>query len=275
MSQALLVAIEYEGKLRLASAANEIEVLRGLCTSIEDAPVDPALAEPASVELNRCKQHLMSYLPKCKVFHFAGHGYTDNEDSSKSHLLLGDKPGEPNSLLTVANLLELNLRENTPFLAYLSACGTARIKSKRFLDENIHLISAFQLLGFRHVIGTLWEVNDDFCVDVARLTYEGMRDGGLTDESVAQGLYNAIRTLRDRWLDSPRETRPRKVSSGKRDIFSARIATADPSVSKEKRTNDSRPRDGSLSSVDDNSDEGAVLLESGLVLWVPYVYFGV
>jgi hypothetical protein len=65
----------------------------------------------------------------------------------------------------------------------------------------IHLVSACQLGAFRHVIGTLWEVNDELCVDVARITHEALRDGGMTDESVSQGLHNATRGLRDRWLN--------------------------------------------------------------------------
>jgi CHAT domain-containing protein len=76
-----------------------------------------------------------------------------------------------------------------PFLAYLSACGTGRTQNNRFVDESIHLISACQLAGFRHVIGTLWEVNDQSCVDVARITYEGMKDGKMSDESVCLGLH--------------------------------------------------------------------------------------
>lgn len=43
-------------------------------------------------------------------------------------------------------------------LAYLSACSTAEDKVMKFTVENIHIAAAFQLPGFPHVIGTLWEV---------------------------------------------------------------------------------------------------------------------
>ncbi|OJJ81701.1 uncharacterized protein ASPGLDRAFT_94019, partial [Aspergillus glaucus CBS 516.65] len=92
---------------------------------------------------------------------------------------------------------DINIRKQSPFLAYLSACGTVQVRDTRFLDESIHLISAFQLAGFCHAIGTLWEVNDELCIDMARITYEGMRDGDMTDKSVCQGLHNATRVLRD------------------------------------------------------------------------------
>ncbi|KAF2189925.1 hypothetical protein K469DRAFT_519559, partial [Zopfia rhizophila CBS 207.26] len=67
-------------------------------------------------------------------------------------------------------------------------------------DESIHLISACQLAGFRHVTGTLWDVNDESCVDMAKTTYQEIIHGGLTDESVCLGLHKATRKLRDHWL---------------------------------------------------------------------------
>ena len=62
------------------------------------------------------------------------------------------------------------------------------------MDESIHLTTACQLTGYSHVIGMLWEVGD-----MARITYGGRRDGGMTDESVAWGLHKAARKLRDCW----------------------------------------------------------------------------
>jgi CHAT domain-containing protein len=137
------------------------------------------------------------HLPQCEVFHFAGHGYTERSDPSRSHLLLEDR--KSNSL-TVATLLDMNLRDHSPFLVYLLACGTGQIGHERHLDESIYLISAFQLAGFLHVIGAVWEVNDEVCVDVASITYEGMRDGRLmkgrvTDASLCRCIYIAIKKL--------------------------------------------------------------------------------
>ncbi|KAF3797102.1 hypothetical protein GCG54_00009071 [Colletotrichum gloeosporioides] len=83
----------------------------------------------------------------CKVFHFAGHGETHSIDPLQSCLLLEDWKNQP---LTAGNLLEINLKENFPFLAYLSACGTSQIRDDRSVDESIHLAGAFQLAGFRH-----------------------------------------------------------------------------------------------------------------------------
>ncbi|KAL4981558.1 hypothetical protein BDW68DRAFT_183374 [Aspergillus falconensis] len=76
--------------------------------------------------------------------------------------------GIPRLGATVTSLLETNICEHSPFLAYLSARGTGQIKDERFIDESIHLIRAFQLAGFRHVIGTLWNVNAETCMYMAR-----------------------------------------------------------------------------------------------------------
>ncbi|KAK2051308.1 hypothetical protein LY76DRAFT_528824, partial [Colletotrichum caudatum] len=78
--------------------------------------------------------------------------------------------------------------------------GTGRVQDKDSTDESIHLTSAFQLAGFRHVIGTLWEVDDELCVEMARLTYEFLGTNGVSDESVSMGLHYATKTLRDRWV---------------------------------------------------------------------------
>ncbi|EXK84329.1 hypothetical protein FOQG_11586 [Fusarium oxysporum f. sp. raphani 54005] len=229
MAQALLVAMKHTPEQSsLPFAAREIEVIRDLVKTMQLEPIEPG----------QHKHDIMAHLPQCKVFHFAGHGHTDGHDPMRSRLLLEDGKENP---LTVANLLEINLREHLPFLAYLSACGTGRIKDKRFVDESIHLVSACQLAGFRHVIGTLWEVNDELCVDMARITYEGMRDGAMIDESVCEGLHNATRQLRDRWRNMPMNSVARSATDG-----------------------DRRPRD--IIACDD---------ETSPLHWVPYVHFGV
>ncbi|PNP51842.1 hypothetical protein THARTR1_07611 [Trichoderma harzianum] len=99
----------------------------------------------------------------------------------------------------MADVRDSRLHEDPPFLAYLSACSTGANKNKAIplADEGIHLVSAFQLAGFRHVIGTLWEVSDRHCVDIARILYKTLHKEGMTDIAVSRGLHRAIRMLRD------------------------------------------------------------------------------
>jgi hypothetical protein len=56
-------------------------------------------------------------------------------------------------------------------LAYLSACATV-LAGTQIADEVIHLGSAFQAAGFRHVVGTLWRVTDGTAARTTELFYE-------------------------------------------------------------------------------------------------------
>jgi CHAT domain len=98
---------------------------------------------------------VLAELGRCAIAHFACHGYSDPADPSHSRLLLHGS-AEP---LTVAGLAPVNLSHAD--LAYLSACQTAINSAARLIDEAIHLSAAFQLAGFRQVIGTPWEVEDE------------------------------------------------------------------------------------------------------------------
>jgi CHAT domain-containing protein len=44
----------------------------------------------------------------------------------------------------------------------------------------VHITGAFQLAGYRNVVGTLWPVNDATSADIARTTYEKLTQGGDT-----------------------------------------------------------------------------------------------
>ncbi|KAI8716273.1 CHAT domain-containing protein [Fusarium sp. LHS14.1] len=98
---------------------------------------------------------------------------------------------------TVESIFETNLSERMLFLAYLSACGTTQNQHDKSIDENVHLTSAFGLAGFRHVIGTLWAVEDALCVRMAGLTYKFLKTHGMGDDNVSRALHFATRELRD------------------------------------------------------------------------------
>ncbi|MEU9338857.1 CHAT domain-containing protein [Streptomyces sp. NPDC048290] len=125
--------------------------------------------------------------------HFACHGRSDLADPSAGRLVLADHHNRP---LTVMDLARLRMDDAE--LAFLSACSTAR-PSGRLADEAIHLASAFQLVGYRHVIGTLWRIGDWQAVDVADLIYSAIADGA----DVAEAVHSATRRMRDRWPDDP------------------------------------------------------------------------
>ncbi|CAG9990617.1 unnamed protein product [Clonostachys byssicola] len=244
-SQALLVAVpQAPGCSSLPSAAKEHEVLQKLFNTIN--------WEVHAAE--NTKAGVVSRLRSSQIFHFAGHGTVDPLNPSRSFLYLEDWKKHP---FTVAELLELNLQQGMPFLAYLSACRTGQVRDEESLDESVHLISAFQLAGFRHVIGTLWEVNDDICVDMASYAYQAIWNGRFTDRSVCLGLHTAMRRLRDEW-------RSRLASSGQRGRKGAKIDLANSAESQTSRNQGTK--------------EGRDMLrcdEEETLFWVPFVHFGV
>ncbi|KAJ4116138.1 hypothetical protein NW768_011110 [Fusarium equiseti] len=237
--KALLVSAEDgDPGFYLPSAIREISLIKEICDTMGLEVV---------VDSGRSKSDVKSHLKECKVFHFAGHGHTDAQNPSMSYLKLG---GGKDGLLTVSELMNLNLSKDPPFLAYLSACETGRFKDVRYADESLHLIGACQTSGFRHVIGTLWEVQDDLCVDVAAAVYKGILDHGTTDRAVSQGLHDALRALRKDWVKNHAKRLYRK---------SQQIITRDVS-------GNSGLELRNIVLVDDDEDEK---LE-----WVPFVHFG-
>ncbi|MEU4490061.1 CHAT domain-containing protein [Streptomyces purpurascens] len=115
--------------------------------------------------------------------HFACHGVTDVDHPDRSALKLHD--GD----LTVAEVGGLDIDAH---LAYLSACSTAQ-GSSRLMDEALHLATAFQLAGFRHVVGTLWPVSDEAAYTFADHAYTVLAEQPF---EVAQAVHTATRRLR-------------------------------------------------------------------------------
>ena len=122
-------------------------------------------------------------LPSSGWVHFACHAYQDPANPSGSHLVLHDQP------LMITDLHRL--RAAHAQLAYLSACSTAR-STGVFASESAHLGTAFRLVGFRHVIATLWQVHDQTAAEIARAFY--VRYG---TAHAALALHTAVREARD------------------------------------------------------------------------------
>ncbi|EXL64729.1 hypothetical protein FOPG_19016 [Fusarium oxysporum f. sp. conglutinans race 2 54008] len=225
----VLVAMQYTPEQTLLQyARDETTAVQAVCKSMGLLYTQP---QPYKKEVSLA-------LEASRIFHFAGHAGAHPTDPLQSRLLLADWKHDP---LTVASLLDTNLSSKPPFLAYLSACGTSKIQDEGSIDESLHLASAFQLAGFRHVVGTLWEVNDKLCVDMARITYEFLAEKGINDASVSGGLHHATKELRDQWVDSHKGNEP---------VADGRLRSI---------------RDGKLCDS----------TEQCMPHWVPYVHYGV
>ncbi|KAI1039971.1 hypothetical protein LB505_006056 [Fusarium chuoi] len=185
---AVLVAMEdTPGSSPLPFAGNEVEMLQKQCLLLN---LRPEMPEPYT-------DAVLEAMKTCTVFHYAGHGSARFANPSDSCLLLKDWQSNP---LTVDRLHGIHIQDSSPFLAYLSACETKASDKVQLLDESLDLTSAFQLAGFRHVVGTLWAVSDQLCVDVAKEFYQVVEKEGLEDTSISRGLHFAIRNVRNKHI---------------------------------------------------------------------------
>ena len=127
-------------------------------------------------------ERVLAEIPRANITHFACHRLSDLSNPSSSHLLLqkNTPSGHVVDRLTVSQISAVTANGQA-WIAFLSACSTAKVKGSKFADGSLHLASSFQVAGFTHVIASMWSTGDDVCVRVAdlfhgELTRNGMRD---------------------------------------------------------------------------------------------------
>ena len=155
------------------------------------AEADLLRAQPGAVVLSDEAANVtdvLAALPNATWAHFACHAQYDPAAPSHGGVVLTD------GTATVAQISALRLERAQ--LAYLSACSTAQ-GSEHISDEAIHLVSAFQLAGYRHVVGTLWPLDDQVAVTAARRFYE------LVAGDPAFALHQVTHELRAAHPDRP------------------------------------------------------------------------
>ncbi|MFB7506954.1 CHAT domain-containing protein [Streptomyces broussonetiae] len=170
--------------------------LRGVTREVQSLS---AVLPDARVLASPTRGAVLSALPNHRIAHFACHGYADIARPSESRLILTDYVTDP---LTVADISRLQLSAE---LAFLSACDTT-VTPSRLADEAVHITGAFQLAGFRQVIGTLWAVDDQVEADLAIDFYHRLTNGGTTAPETARApyaLHRAVRKLRAQYPKSP------------------------------------------------------------------------
>ncbi|KAK6523161.1 hypothetical protein TWF694_006056 [Orbilia ellipsospora] len=272
------------GQPDLPFTGEEVAVLERVCPDLS--------LKAAKISSPAEKEAVVQGLQTCKIFHFAGHGISDPIDPSQSRLLLDDWQTNP---LTVQSLWEQRMQDDPPFLAYLSACSTGATDDAELLDEGIHLTTACQLAGFRHVIGSLWEVSDSHCVEVAKTVYETL-DERMEDESVAFGLHKALRILRKQSVEDSLENGytsraglpfDKKIKPSNRRTVERNFENMVGSVKKsgslqlEHRDTSLEIGDNAAAKVENNEraprcarNAKLVNLHRPALHWVPYVHFG-
>ncbi|KAL2785014.1 CHAT domain-containing protein [Aspergillus keveii] len=196
--------------------ANTLVVVVTMPTTPGERPLDGVAKEALAIE-NVAKavptgytvttlqgpstDQVLSHLKDAHIAHFACHGSSDGADPANSFLLLekqADSGARMLDRLTVSKIAnEKSL--GRAWIAYLSACSTAEVKASRFADEGIHLASAFQVVGFSHIIGSLWSANDQACVLAARFFYESLTSRSISGDpnrTVAEAWREAVLRLR-------------------------------------------------------------------------------
>ena len=164
-------------------------------------------SENARMERAQDKTEVLQTLPWSNIFHCACHGSSDPWQPLDGGLLIGDTA---NDKLTLRDLK--NSSSDLAQIAYLSACSTAQLKNQQLVEESVHLAAMFQLIGFRHVIGTLWGAFDLDAVTIASIFYETLFDSRIRNDPsfsggriVSYALHKAVlkvRSLRpdpERW----------------------------------------------------------------------------
>lgn len=167
-------------------------------------------------------EEVLQELPLANILHLACHATADRHDMSNSHLILmPEKEASPTSLMSPELVRHMgedaskyyqpeaaygqlsvsqisSKRAPSAELAFLSACSAAENRVAALADESVHIASAFQLAGFRHVVGTLWQTKDKCCREVAAHFYQVLlAEGDGLNLRVPEALDKAVLKLRE------------------------------------------------------------------------------
>ncbi|NUS83274.1 CHAT domain-containing protein [Streptomyces sp. NBS 14/10] len=105
------------------------------------------------------REKVLEALHGHQIAHFACQALADETDPGRSRLIL---PDHARALLTVTDISNLHLNVA---LAYLAASET-------------RVTAAFQLAGYRHVVGTLWSIDDRAAIELAMDLYGHLAETG-------------------------------------------------------------------------------------------------
>jgi CHAT domain-containing protein len=137
------------------------------------------------------REAVLQALPQADVVHLSCHGSNNWRSPLDSGLLMADDATGRSEILTVGDLLDLELAGGR--LATLSACETG-IAGTDLPDEVVVLSSALLQAGYGGVVASLWSVSDISTAMLMEHFYTGWRKGDLTP---SDALRSAQQWLRD------------------------------------------------------------------------------
>ncbi|MBO3749293.1 CHAT domain-containing protein [Streptosporangiaceae bacterium NEAU-GS5] len=135
---------------------------------------------------------VLAALPDHTWLHFAGHGKQDLTDPGSGSLLLTDGP------LTIREMVRQRHPGGTA--AFLSSCESAAGGGPDLADEVLTMVTALQLAGFRHSIGTLWAIPDLVAVNLVEWFYAAYEKH---PGDLSGALREATLRLRHRYAGHP------------------------------------------------------------------------
>ena len=144
------------------------------------------------------RNQVLREMKKVSMMHFVCHGIADEDDPTKSRLLLSDHARAPFNVRVC-----LEAKPEVCQLAYLSACETAMSKNVALKDEGIHIVDAIPMAGVPNVIATWWRVVDEESVSVASGFYKNLVDecGAFDTARAGRAIHATAKDLRDRGIN--------------------------------------------------------------------------
>lgn len=179
-----MVVVAVPDAQRMSPIPHVAEEARAISELVPDATVLP----PAGTRTTR--DMVTTAMRQHQIAHFACHGIADLTNPPASRLILHDHRTDPLTLHTISGL-----RLTDAYLAYLSACSTTDTNPAQ-ADETTHLTAAFHLAGYRNVVGTLWQIDDQVAKTIAV-------DFHAQHADPAQALHNALRRCRTEHRERP------------------------------------------------------------------------
>jgi hypothetical protein len=148
----------------------------------------PGPSHDQLIERQATRVNVLAAIADHSWIHLACHAGQHPSNPTRTAFALWDGP------LTISDLAAQ--RAVRAELAFLSACQTAT-GSVRLLDEAMHLAAAMQLLGYRHVIATMWTIADPPAPMIADTVYTALTNSGNPDATcAAEAIHHAVQLLR-------------------------------------------------------------------------------
>ncbi|KAF8459755.1 CHAT domain-containing protein [Kalaharituber pfeilii] len=163
-------------------------------------------------------------LPYHNIAHFACHGVVSHTDPLQTCLVF-QRPTDTAETkfvrdeLKVLDILKFRRQIKNAYnhhlsLVYLSACSSASNHSIDMSEEPLHIAGVFQLAGYNNAIGTLWDSEDEVCIDIAKRFYNYLfkferrnrkGKGRATDNGwgCAEALHLAVEEVRSQYWQAP------------------------------------------------------------------------